>query len=151
MIEVKYGVRSKVASVGHAHPLPVDYIMGNLPEARVTQSRPFTNVGVDYCGPFYIKKKRDRNRRQVKVYVDIFVCLAVKAVHIELVGDLTSETFIAALCRFIARQGFCSTIHSDNGTNFIGANNELKELHNLLKSDDHNEKVNPFLADKQIE
>ena len=125
--------------------------MGNLPEARVTQSRPFTNVGVDYCGPFYIKKKRDRNRRQVKVYVDIFVCLADKAVHIELVGDLTSETFIAALRRFIARQGFCSTIHSDNSTNFIGANNELKELHNLLKSDDHNEKVNPFLDDKQIE
>lgn len=66
-----------------AHLPPVDYIMGNLPEARVTESRPFTNVGVDYCAPFYVK---------VKVYVAIFVCLAVKAVHIELVGGLTHET-----------------------------------------------------------
>ena len=80
-----------------------------------------------------------------------FVCLAVKAVHIELIGDLTSETFIAVLRRFIARRGLCLTIHSDNGINFIGANNELKELHDLLKSDDLKEKVNTFLSDKQIE
>nr|XP_033200963.1 uncharacterized protein LOC117163080 [Bombus vancouverensis nearcticus] len=86
-----------------AQPPPVEYVMGNLPEARVTESRPFTNVGVDYCGPFHIKEKRDRNRRQIKVYVAIFVCLAIKAVHIELVDDLTSEAFIAALRRFIAR------------------------------------------------
>ncbi|XP_043587857.1 uncharacterized protein LOC122570075 [Bombus pyrosoma] len=134
-----------------AHPPPVHYITGNLPEARVTESRPFANVGVDHCGPFYIKEKRDRNRRLVKVYVAIFVPLAVKAVRIKLVGDLTSEAFIAALRRFIARRGFCSTIHSDNGTNFISANNELKGLHELIKSEDHNEKVTTYLADKQIE
>ncbi|XP_033300356.1 uncharacterized protein LOC117205756 [Bombus bifarius] len=134
-----------------AQPPPVEYVMGNLPEARVTESRPFTNVGVDYCGPFHIKEKRDRNRRQIKVYVAIFVCLAIKAVHIELVDDLTSEAFIAALRRFIARRGYCSTIHSDNGTNFRGASNELRELHDLLQSDDHKKKVTAFLADKQIE
>ena len=61
------------------------------------------------------------------------------------------DTFIVALRRFIARRGFYSTIHSDNVTNFIGANNELRELHDLLQSDDHNEKVNAFLANKQIE
>nr|XP_033204714.1 uncharacterized protein LOC117165426 [Bombus vancouverensis nearcticus] len=61
----------------------------------------------------------------------------IKAVHIELVSDLTSEAFIAALRRFIARRGFCVTIYSDNGTNFVGANNELRELRNLLQSDDH--------------
>ncbi|XP_060823985.1 uncharacterized protein LOC132911380 [Bombus pascuorum] len=72
-----------------------------LPEARVTESRSFTNVGVDYCGPFHVKETRDRDRRQIKAYVAIFVCLAVKAVHIELVGDLMSEAFIAALRRDI--------------------------------------------------
>ncbi|XP_033361815.1 uncharacterized protein LOC117240067 [Bombus vosnesenskii] len=148
--QVWHTIKNCVCCV-RAHPPQVDYIMGNLPEARVTESRPFTNVGVDYCGPFYIKEKRDRNRRQVKVYVAIFICLAVKAVHIELVGDLTSETFIAALRRFIARRRFCSTLHSDNGSNFIGANNDLRELYELLKSDDHIEKVTTFLANKQIE
>ncbi|XP_076477266.1 uncharacterized protein LOC143303111 [Bombus vancouverensis nearcticus] len=132
-----------------AQPPSVEYIMGNLPEARVTESRPFANVGVDNCGLFHIKEKRDRNRRQIKVYEATFVFLAIKAVHIELVGDLTSEAFIAALRRFIAR-GYCSTIHSDNGTNFKGATNELREFHDLLQSDDHKEKVTAFLADKQI-
>ncbi|XP_068987944.1 uncharacterized protein [Bombus flavifrons] len=120
-----------------ANPPPVDYVMGDLPAARITESRPFTNVGIDYCGPFYIKERKDRNRRKIKTYVAIFVCLAVKAVHIELVSDLTSEAFIAALRRFIARRGFCATIYSDNGTNFVGANNELRELRNLLQADDH--------------
>ncbi|XP_033314586.1 uncharacterized protein LOC117213342 [Bombus bifarius] len=75
----------------------------------------------------------------------------IKAVHIELVSDLTSEAFIAALRRFIARRGFCVTIYSDNGTNFVGANNELRELRNLLQSDDHKVKVQSFLADRRIE
>ena len=113
--------------------------MGDFPEARVEESRPFTNVGVDYCGPFHSKDKLDHNRRQIKIYVTIFVCPADKAVHIELVGDVTSKIFIAAPRRFIARRRFCSIIHSDNGTNFIGSNNELKELHNLLQSDEHKE------------
>ncbi|XP_033179288.1 uncharacterized protein LOC117152278 [Bombus impatiens] len=93
----------------------------------------------------------DLPEARIKVYVAIFLCLAVKAVHIEFVDDLTSEAFIAALRRFIARRGYCSTIHSDNGTNFRGASNELRELHDLLQSDDHKEKVTAFLADKQIE
>ena len=101
--------------------------------------------------PVHLERNSQNYNRQIKVYVAIFVCLAVKAVHIELVDDLTSEAFIAALRRFIARRGLCSTIHSDNGTNFIGANNELRELHDPLQSDDHNEKVNAFLANKQIE
>ncbi|XP_033363073.1 uncharacterized protein LOC117241211 [Bombus vosnesenskii] len=75
----------------------------------------------------------------------------LKAVHIELVSDLTSEAFIAALRRFIARRGFCVTIYSDNGTNFVGANNELRELRNLLQSDDHKAQVQSFLADRRIE
>ena len=134
-----------------ANPSPVDYVMGDLPAARITESRPFANVGIDYCGPFYIKERKDRNRRKIKVYVAIFVCLAVKEVHLELVSDLTSEAFIAALRRFIARRGFCVTIYSDNGTNFVGANKELRELRNLLQSDDHKVKVQSFLADRRIE
>lgn len=70
--------------------------MGDLPAARITESRPFTNVGIDYCGPFYIKERKDRNRREIKVYVAIFVCLAVKAVHIELVIDLTSFIYCSS-------------------------------------------------------
>jgi hypothetical protein len=122
--------------------------MRDLPEARITESRPFTNVGTDYCGPFYIKERRHRNRSKVKVYVAIFICLATRAVHIELVSDLTTEAFIAALRRFISRRGHCATILSDNGTNFVGANRELNELRALFQSDEHNEKIQSFLTEK---
>ncbi|XP_068987481.1 uncharacterized protein [Bombus flavifrons] len=134
-----------------ANPPPVEYLMGDLPEARITESRPFTNVGIDYCGPLYIKERRNRNRSKVKVYVAIFVCLATKAVHIELVSDLTTDAFLEVLRRFISRRGYCATILTDNGTNFVGANRELQELRTLLQSDDHKEKVQNFLVDRQIQ
>ncbi len=60
------------------------------------------------------------------------MCFYTKAVHIELVSDLTSEAFLAALKRFISRRGCPSDLHSDNGTNFVGANNILKEMYSFL-------------------
>ena len=129
------------------NPPATDYVMGNLPASRVTESRPFYNCGVDYCGPFYIKERRFRNRTRIKVYVAVFICLATKAVHLEVVSDMTTEAFIAALKRLIARRGMCRNMYSDNGSNFIGANNELREIHeDLLK----NERIQHFLADKGI-
>lgn len=134
-----------------AQPPSIDYIMGNLPESRVTESRPFTNTGVDYCGPFYIKERRHRNRTRIKVYVAVFVCFAVKAVHLELVSDLSTEAFLAALRRFIARRGFCSNLYSDNGTNFVGANNQLQELKILLQSSEHHQRIREYLSTKSIQ
>lgn len=64
-----------------AKPAKPDYLMGNLPRERVTQSRPFIVTGVDYCGPFFIKEKKHRNRNRVKAYIAIFVCFATRACH----------------------------------------------------------------------
>ncbi|XP_063990952.1 uncharacterized protein LOC135169656 [Diachasmimorpha longicaudata] len=133
------------------NPPSVNYIMGNLPAARVRESRPFSNVGIDYCGPFFIKEKKFRNRGRVKVYVAIFTCLAVKAVHLEVVSDLTTEAFLASLRRFIARRGYCKNIYSDNGTNFVGANNQLKEIYQFLQSKDHQETLQSELTRQQIQ
>ncbi|XP_017796989.1 PREDICTED: uncharacterized protein LOC108578215 [Habropoda laboriosa] len=146
-----WSVLKKCVRCCRANPPPVEYIMGNLPEARITESRPFTHVGVDYCGPFYIKEKRHRNRKQIKVYVAVFICLAVKAVHLELVSDITSEAFLAALRRFISRRGFCAHIYSDNGTNFTGANNELRELQKMLRTEEHQQSLTEFLTERSIQ
>ncbi|XP_072375598.1 uncharacterized protein [Diabrotica undecimpunctata] len=64
----------------------------------------------------------------------LFVCFAVKAVHIELVSDLSTDTFLLALKRFISRRGKPQQIYSDNGTNFVGANHELQALSKFLIS-----------------
>ena len=100
-------------------------IMGNLPAERVTPSRPFSRVGLDYAGPFSIKFSKSRGSKSTKGYLAIFVCLCTKAVHLELVGDLTTASFLAALRRFIGRRGHPSAIWSDIATTFRGADAEL--------------------------
>lgn len=101
--------------------------MGLLPAARVTPSRPFTHTGVDYAGPVQILISKGRGNRSTKGYIAIFICFATKAVHIELVSDLSSAAFIAALKRFTSRRGICSHFYSDNGTTFVGANKEIQQ------------------------
>lgn len=102
-------------------------LMGSLPPARVRPtSRPFVHVGVDYCGPFDVRASKGRGITSYKAYIAVFVCLTVKAVHIELVDGLTTDAFLAAFRRFVARRGLPSDVYSDNGTNFLGAANELE-------------------------
>lgn len=117
------------------NPTHINPIMGDLPSARVTFSFPFAVTGVDYCGPFILKTRYGRNPSTYKAYVSLFICLATKAIHLELVTDLSTACFLSALRRFIARRGKPSQIMSDNGTNFVGSHNELKDLGNFLKSD----------------
>ncbi|CAD6221707.1 GSCOCG00011626001-RA-CDS [Cotesia congregata] len=118
--------------------------METLPTQRVTSSHPFLRVGVDYYGPFYIKKKRHRNRGRVKVYVAVYICMCTKAVHLELVSDLTTEAFLASLKRLFSRRGKAIEIHSDNATNFVGAKNELNELYDLFNSKEHKKIITEF-------
>ncbi|XP_058828191.1 uncharacterized protein LOC131688061 [Topomyia yanbarensis] len=112
-------------------PVPASQYMGQLPLARITPSRPFTASGVDYAGPIYLKPIHKR-ANAAKAYICIFVCFSTKAVHIELVSDLSTPAFIAALRRFIARRGRPTDIFSDNGKNFEGAKNELEQLYHWL-------------------
>ncbi|XP_014226809.1 uncharacterized protein LOC106652395 [Trichogramma pretiosum] len=124
--------------------------MGNLPAARVQESYPFQHTGVDYFGPLFIKEKKFRNRGKVKAYGCVFVCMSSKAVHIEIVSDLSTDGFLGALRRFIGRRSRPSHIYSDNGTNFVGANNQLRELYALLNSEALKGKVRNFSAREHI-
>lgn len=103
-------------------------LMGQLPESRVTPSRPFLVSGVDYAGPISLKTWRGRAAKTYKGYLAIFVCFSTSAVHIEVVTDYTTEAFIAAYKRFTARRGICATLHSDCGSNLAGADRELRRL-----------------------
>ncbi|GFW45781.1 integrase catalytic domain-containing protein [Trichonephila clavipes] len=107
-------------------------LMGNLPKHRATLERPFFSCGIDYAGPVLIKCNKGRGTKSTKGYIALFVCLATKAVHIEAVGDLTTDSFIAALRRFSARRGAPRHIYSDNGTNFVGARRKLDEIRKPL-------------------
>lgn len=73
--------------------------MGNLPQPRVIPSRPFFHDGVDYGGLFLMKESKRRNARIHKCYLCLLVCFSTKAVHHEVVSDLSTEAFLAALDR----------------------------------------------------
>lgn len=121
-------------------------LMGNLPLNRITPNRPFSKCGVDYCGPFDLRVTRGRgNVKTTKAWIAVFVCFAVKAIHLELVSDLTSEAFIAALRRFVARRGACSDLYMDNGTNFVGASTKLKEINQAFKKENVSKISNEML------
>ncbi|XP_055589056.1 uncharacterized protein LOC129741357 [Uranotaenia lowii] len=114
-------------------PKVMEQLMADLPPDRVNPAPPFQKVGVDYCGPFLITYPHRRSS-PMKCFVSVFVCLVCKAVHLELVADLTTGAFLGALKRFIGRRGKPILIMSDNGRNFVGARREIAELQRLLRS-----------------
>ena len=127
-------------------------MLGQLPIEGTTLGPIFKKVGIDYAGPFYIKYGSVRKPTIVKAYACVFVVsLSVKAVHLELVSDLTSEAFIACLRRFAARRGKPSLILSDHGTNFVGADRELKEFVDFLKHQKTQGVISEFCSTQHIQ
>ncbi|XP_026741350.1 uncharacterized protein LOC113503524 [Trichoplusia ni] len=100
-------------------------LMGQLPSARVTPSKPFLCSGVDYAGPINIRVSKGRGNKSYKGYIALFVCMSTRAVHLEAVSELSTKGFLAAFKRFVARRGRCAELYSDNATNFVGAAREL--------------------------
>jgi len=125
-------------------------LMGNLSSLRLKPARPFLNCGVDYAGPYLIRQGGKRSKMKVKCYAALFICLVTRAIHIELVSDLTTECFLAALCRFMARRGRSHNIYSDNATCFKGANNKLCELRKVLNSDTFQGEINNFMTTEDV-
>ena len=117
--------------------------MADLPDSRASCEGPFVYTGVDMFGPFLVKEKRS----QVKRYVALFTCLSSRAVHLEATKDMSADSFIQGLRRFLARRGFVKSIRSDNGTNFVGAETELRKGWDEM---DH-KKVSDFLLSKRCD
>ena len=126
---------------------PPVQLMADLPTERVTPSRPFTHCGIDFAGHFLVKNGETEN----KVYIAIFVCMSTKAVHMELVSSLSKDDCIMALNRFIARRGMPAKILSDNGTNFLGARNDLIKLNVLLDKTDRDNSLITFVNQRNCE
>lgn len=118
--------------------------MANLPADRVTANKPpFTFVGVDFFGPFIVK----RGRSEVKRYGCIFTCMTIRAVHIEVTHSLDTDSFVQALRRFIGRRGKPEQIRSDNGGNFVKGS---KEISNAISEWNH-QKIDAYLLQHEVQ
>lgn len=130
-----------------AQPKSVEPFMGNLPVDRISHIKAFRCVGVDFCGPFLVTLGKRRSIKSQKACICLFICFPTKAIHLELVSELSAEAFLAALRRFIALKGRCVSIHSDCGTNFVGVNKMLADMmKNAAASDTIEWKFNPPFA-----
>ncbi len=125
-------------------------IMGELPSARIMPAPPFSKTGVDFAGPVTLKRGHTRKPSYVKAYISLFICLATKAVHLELVSSLSTADFLAAFRRFVARRGCPVEVLSDNGTNFVGANRELQELYQHLDSQESKQEICEYFTSNRI-
>ena len=101
-----------------------------LPAERVTASRPFQVTGIDFAGPLYVKG----TPLLKQCYIALFTCATIRAVHLELCSDMTTDTFLLAFQRFIGRRGLPHTIYTDNAQTFHAANRELAELWDALSA-----------------
>ena len=119
----------------------IEQEMASLPRDRVEEGRPpFHNTGVDCFGPIHVK----RGRSTIKRYGVLFTCLNIRAVHLEVAADLSTDSFINALRRFLSRRGQVKKIRCDQGTNFIGTRNALlKSELGISQSEVNRELINP--------
>ena len=109
---------------------PIPPLMADLPKERLATNEPaFSYTGVDYFGPMFVKlnKSTRSNQRTSKRYGVLFTCLTIRAVHLELANDLSTDSFLLAFRRFCSRRGRPKLMWSDNGTNFVGADKELRQ------------------------
>ncbi|XP_053686561.1 uncharacterized protein LOC128736105 [Sabethes cyaneus] len=128
---VCYKIRQDCQACKNARASPQPPLMADLPPARLAgYTRPFAYVGIDYFGPIQVVV----GRRTEKRWGVLFTCLVVRAIHIEIVHSLNTSSYILALQNFIARRGTPIEVFSDRGTNFVGAERELRDA---LRSIDH--------------
>ncbi|XP_055636134.1 uncharacterized protein LOC129775417 [Toxorhynchites rutilus septentrionalis] len=123
--------------------------MAPLPTVRLSPARVFSYSGLDYCGPFNIRPSYGRGPN-VKMYVALFVCLSVKAIHVEIVPNLSSGACINAIKRFVARRGRLIELRCDNATAFVGADREMRELRHQYKQQFQTDQWEQFCLDEGI-
>ncbi|XP_060570805.1 uncharacterized protein LOC132729079 [Ruditapes philippinarum] len=117
--------------------------MPPLPTSRVTECKPFSRVGLDYLGPLYIKS----DKGQSKVWICLFTCFVTRAIHLEIVMDMSTEEFLLCLRRFISQRGTPVQILSDNASQFKAACSVIEKIwYKMLQS----EEVQTYVSNSSI-
>ena len=110
-------------------PLPIERLAVN--------ERPFSSVGVDYFGPFHVKRGTVLEKR----YGCLFTCLKIRTVLVEIPHSLSTESFLMAFSRSCCRRAIPKKVFSDNGSNFVSAEAEIRTYINVWSTKKMNEKL----------
>ena len=113
---------------------------GPLPEFRVKEEHAFSSIGIDFAGPLFVREPSGESK---KTYVALFTCGTSRAVHLELVPDLTAETFLLCFRRFVSRRGTPRLVVTDNAKTFKAFSKTLVKIFKTAE-------IQAFLARKRI-
>ena len=102
----------------------------DLPDMRVADSPPFTFTGLDFAGLLYITSSKEvqSNESSQKAYICLYTCASTRAIHLELLRDLSVKSFLQSFRRFASRQGLPSTLLSDNTETFKDGSKEVNTI-----------------------
>ncbi|GFX66475.1 integrase catalytic domain-containing protein [Trichonephila clavipes] len=103
---------------------PTDQLTSPLPSDSINQTPSFSVCGLDFVGPLYVNNFGELQ----KSYIILFTCTVTGALHLELVSDMTINSFLLAFRRFLARRGSCKVIYSDNAKTFLKSKKEIESL-----------------------
>ena len=117
--------------------------MSPWPISKITRSAPFSYTGLDYMGPLYTKEASQRT----KVWICLFTCVTTRALHLEIVGDMTADQFLMALRRFIARRGTPTEVTCDNAKQFKAAKRATDQAWSYVLSDQSVSKCEPRIGE----
>ena len=125
-------IKGRCVTCRKLYAAPMTQKMADLPPERGEPGKPpFTYVGMDLFGPFFVRI----GRAEVKRYGCVYTCFTTRAVHLEVLISLEADSFINGFIRFMARRGCPKKVWSDNGTNIVGARGEMsRSLQNLQRS-----------------
>ena len=112
-------------------------VINLLPSVRSTPAPPFSNTSVDFTGPVTLRTGYTRKPVFLTAYISVFICMATKAIHLELCESLSTLDFIATLKLFVARRGCPDHLYSDNDTNIVGAAQKLRSLQKSFAAEKH--------------
>lgn len=121
---------------------PAQQMTAPIPRDRLAMTPPFSVVGVDFTGPVYVREGEEKQ----KAYISLFTCAVTRGVHLELVSNMSTEKFLLAFRRFLARRGNCRVIYSDNAKSFKSAQKELSSFNKIIK----NSTVQNFVSSEGI-
>ncbi|XP_011261121.1 uncharacterized protein LOC105254266 [Camponotus floridanus] len=140
--QVKQIIHQCVNCVREKAEVPTQ-LMGDLPQTRIsTPARAFSHSGIDYADPIFTRASSGRGIPSRKSYIVLFICLASRAVHLELASNYSTEAFLDTFSRFCAHRGLPSMMYSDNSTTFAGVDTELsKAYQNEMRNSDFQSKI----------
>ncbi|EGT51879.1 hypothetical protein CAEBREN_14589 [Caenorhabditis brenneri] len=142
-------VRSKCVTCRKRHGKPFDYpYTRDLPPVRTSMEGPFTHIGIDYCGPFQYQIL-DKNNTKGKVWIMLLTCVITRAIHLEMIHDNSTKSFINAFKRFASRRGVPKSIMSDNAPSFkLGYSMINQDIKSLINNEDE---LACYMANQEIE